>query len=168
MAQVIDSISYLALKGRGVGSLDPVHPCLVPDRRETVHTRYGTYRKTPKQEWQKYAFMKSNCSADDNKEGTVSASPGFESVVFRTYLTFHLRSGLYQTINNLVQIRLPILIKMWRNLATNIFPLPVFYLQEICQIRIRNWIQIWSIRKTDEKLRRIPVTYRFVRIEFSL
>jgi hypothetical protein len=37
LAQVIDSISYLALKGRGVGSLDPVHPCLVPDGRETVH-----------------------------------------------------------------------------------------------------------------------------------
>jgi hypothetical protein len=38
MAQVMDSISYLALKGRGIGSLDPVHPCLVPDRRETVNT----------------------------------------------------------------------------------------------------------------------------------
>ncbi len=38
LAQVTDSISYLALKGRGVGSLDPVHPCLVPDHMETVHT----------------------------------------------------------------------------------------------------------------------------------
>jgi hypothetical protein len=41
LAQVIDSISYLALKSRCVGSLDPVHPCLVPDRRETVHTETG-------------------------------------------------------------------------------------------------------------------------------